>query len=110
VIYAQLKGTAAVSLPANWLQDHFAHPAMGTFLSPLKIPVGFFHGDADNLTPIQGVRNIEEQAKKSGKTNFTFHYFEGLDHSLSIGRWFAAGDMPEGHKAIFEYIKAQTSK
>jgi len=110
VMNAQLKGTAAVSLPNNWLQDHFAHPAMWTFLSPLTIPVGFFHGDADNLTPIQGVRNLEEQAKKAGKTNFTFQYFEGLDHSLSIGRWFATGDMPAGHKAIFEYIKTQTSK
>jgi uncharacterized protein len=110
VIYAQLKGTAAVSLPRNWLEDHFAHPSMWTFLSPLTIPVGFFHGSADNLTPIQAVRNLEEQAKKVGKTNFAFRYFEGLDHSLNIGRWFATGEMPDGHRAIFEYIKNQTSK
>jgi hypothetical protein len=37
-----------------------------------------------------------------------FHYFEGLDHSLGLGRYFTAGgELPAGHKAIFEFIKAQ---
>ena len=107
-ISAWLKQTAVVDLPTGWLKDHFAHPSMWSFLSQLKIPVGLFHGTADNLAPIEGTRNLEAQAKRAGKTNLEFHYFDGLDHSLGIGVWFTRGTLPEGHKAIFDFIKAQT--
>jgi hypothetical protein len=107
-IYAWLKVSAAVSIPKNWVEDHFAHPPMWTFLSPLKIPVGLFHGTADQLTPVAGVKALEERALKEGKSNLRFQYFDGLDHSLRLGRYFAAGGaLPEGHKAIFDYIQAQ---
>jgi pimeloyl-ACP methyl ester carboxylesterase len=107
-IYAWLKVTAAVSIPKNFVEDHYAHPPMWTFLEPLKIPVGLFQGVADPNTPVAGVRALEERAKAAGKSNMQFHYFEGLDHSLGLGRYFATGGpLPEGHKAIFEYIHAQ---
>ena len=109
-MYEWLKVTAAVSIPKDWLQDHFAHPAMWTFLSRLDIPIGLFHGDADNLTPIEGVKKLEDQAKTSGKTKMKFHYFQDLDHSLGIGVYFVRGTLPEGHKAIFEYLKNQVQK
>jgi pimeloyl-ACP methyl ester carboxylesterase len=105
-----LKGSAAVSIPRDWVKDHFQHPAMWTFLSRLDMPIGLFHGDADNLTPIEGVKRLEEQAKKAGKTKMQFHYFADLDHSLGIGAYFITGNLPEGHKAIFEYIKNQVQK
>jgi len=101
-----LKPTAAVATPKGWVLDHFAHPPMWTFLAPLEIPAGFFHGDADNLTPIEGVRRLEARAKKEGKTNLQFHYFEGLDHTLNIGNYFMRGEVPAGHKAIFEFIQS----
>jgi len=107
-IYAWLKQTAVVDLPTGWLKDHFAHPAMWSFLSQLEIPVGLFHGTADNLTPIEGTKNLEAQAKRAGKSNLEFHYFDGLDHSLGVGAWFARGTLPAGHVAIFEFIKAKT--
>jgi pimeloyl-ACP methyl ester carboxylesterase len=107
-ISAWLKQTAVVDLPTGWLQDHFAHPSMWSFLAQLKIPVGLFHGTADNLAPVDGTRNLEAQAKRAGKTNLEFHYFDGLDHSLGIGVWFTRGTLPEGHQAIFEFIKAKT--
>jgi pimeloyl-ACP methyl ester carboxylesterase len=109
-MYEWLKVTAAVSIPKGWLEDHFAHPAMWTFLSRLDLPIGFFHGDADNLTPIEDVKKLEEQAKRSGKTEMKFHYFQDLDHSLGIGAYFVRGTLPEGHRAIFEYIKNQVQK
>jgi pimeloyl-ACP methyl ester carboxylesterase len=105
-----LKVTAGVSIPKDWVKDHFAHADMWTFLSQLKMPVGLFHGDADNLTPIEGVRRLEDRAKREGKSNMQFHYFEGLDHSLGIGAYFVTGKLPEGHKAIFEFIRKQTVK
>ena len=105
VINLFLKPTAAVSTPEGWLKDHFAHAPMWTFLEPLKIPVGLFHGSADNLTSIEGVKDLEERARKAGKSNMKFHYFEGLDHTLGITAYFMRGTMPAGHKAIFEYIK-----
>jgi acetyl esterase/lipase len=107
-IYGRLKTTAAVSIPKGWLEDHFAHAPMWTFLSSLTLPVGFFHGSADNLTSIEGVRNLEAQARKAGKSNFEFRYFDGLDHSLGIVQWFARGTLPAGHQAIFDFIKART--
>jgi pimeloyl-ACP methyl ester carboxylesterase len=104
-IDAFLKPTAAVAAPKGWVLDHFSHPPMWTYLAPLQIPVGFFHGDADNLTPIEGVRQLEARAKKEGKTNFHFHYFSGLDHTLNIGNYFTRGELPEGHKTIFEFVQ-----
>src|SRR5262245_8159513 len=94
-----------LSLSEGWVQDHFSHP---TFLSSLTVPVGLFHGDADNLTPIEGTRNLEAQAKKTEKSNFEFRYFEGLGHSLRISQWFARGTLPSGHQVIFDFIKAYT--
>jgi len=107
-ISAWLKQTAVVDLPTGWLKDHFAHPSMWSFLSQLQIPVGLFHGTADNLAPVDGTRNLEAQAKRAGKSNLEFHYFEGLDHSLGVGAWFTRRTLPEGHQAIFEFIKAKT--
>jgi len=107
-ISAWLKQTAVVDLPTGWLKDHFAHPSMWSFLSQLQIPVGLFHGTADNLAPVDGTRNLEAQAKRAGKSNLEFHYFEGLDHSLGVGAWFTRRTLPEGHRAIFEFIKAKT--
>jgi acetyl esterase/lipase len=107
-IYAWLQRTAVVDIPKGWLQDHFAQPPMWSLLSQLTIPVGLFHGSADNLTPIEGVKALEALAKQAGKSNLEFRYFDGLDHSLNIGSWFVRGTMPAGHKAIFEFIKAKT--
>ena len=107
-IDAWLKQVSVVDLPTGWVKDHFTHPPMWSFLSRLSIPVGLFHGTADNLAPIAGTKNLEAQAKQAGKSNMEFHYFDGLDHSLGIGNWFVRGVLPEGHKAIFEFIKVQT--
>lgn len=104
-IYAWLKLTAAASIPSGWLEDHFAHSPMWTFLSPLTIPVSIFHGTADPLTPVEDLRALEERAKAAGKSNMQFQYFEGLDHSLGLGRYFGGGALPAGHIAIFEFIK-----
>lgn len=104
-VEAFLRPTQAVSVPKGWVMDHFAHPPMWTFLAPLQMPAGFFHGTFDNLTPVEGVRVLEARAKREGKTNFRFHYFEGLDHTLSVGRYFVRGELPAGHEAIFRYIQ-----
>jgi putative acetyltransferase len=106
IVDAFLKSTAVVSIPRGWVKDHFSHAPMWTFLAPLDMPVGFFHGSGDNLTPIAAVRQLAERAARAGKKNFRFHYFDGLDHSLGIVAYFVRGTLPEGHKAIFEFIRA----
>jgi hypothetical protein len=83
---------------------------MWSFLSGLTMPIGLFHGIDDNLTPVEGVRALEDLAKKAGKTNMEFSYFGGLDHTLGIGAYFVRGTLPDGHQAIFEYIARQTGK
>jgi pimeloyl-ACP methyl ester carboxylesterase len=100
--------SAAVSTPKDWFKDHFAHPPIWTYLAGLKMAVGLFQGDDDAMVPIEGVRKLEAQAKKSGKSKMEFHYFHGLDHSLGIGEYFVNGTLPAGHKAIFEFIRRQT--
>jgi pimeloyl-ACP methyl ester carboxylesterase len=104
------KTSAAVSTPKDWFKDHFAHQPIWTFLSRQNIAVGFFQGDADTNAPIEGVRRLEETAKKAGKSKMEFHYFENLDHSLNVIEYFVKGSLPAGHKAIFEFIKKQTAK
>ena len=107
-IAAWLGVAAAVSIPDNWIQDHFAHGSMWSFLSKLDIPAGLFQGSADGNTPIDGTRALEATAKAAGKTNLQFHYFDGLDHSLSIAAYFVNGSLPAGHQAIFEFLEAHT--
>lgn len=104
------KTSAAMSTPKDWFKDHFAHPLIWTFLSKLNIAIGCFQGEGDEMVPIEGVRKLEEQAKKAGKSKMEFHYFDNLDHSLNIIEYFVKGTVPAGHKAIFEFIKKQTAK
>ena len=104
VLQAWAKVAAAMAVPDGWFKDHFAHADNWSFLSKLDIPVGCFHGDADRMTPISAVKELEAKAKKSNLTKMEFYYFEGLDHSLKIGQYFVNGKMPKGHRAIFEFI------
>jgi len=102
--------SAGVSTPKDWFKDQFAHQPIWTFLAKLNIAVGCFQGSADAMVPIAGVKKLEEQAKKAGKSKMEFHYFEGLDHSLNVGEYFVKGTLPAGHQAIFEFIRQQTAR
>lgn len=104
------KNSAGVSTPKDWFKDHFSHEPIWAFLSRLDMQVGFFQGDKDTACSIEGVKLMEAQAKKAGKSKMEFHYFENLDHSLNIGAYFVRGTLPAGHKAIFEYISKQVRK
>jgi len=102
--------SAAASTPKDWFKDQFAHQTIWTFLAKLNIAIGCFQGSVDAMVPIDGVRKLEQQAKKAGKSRMEFHYFENLDHSLNIGEYFTKGTLPAGHQAIFEFIRRQTAK
>jgi len=104
------KNSAGVSLPKDWFRNHFAQKPIWEYLKTLNIPIACFHGEQDTNTPIDGVRKLEETAKQANKTKMEFHYFEGLDHSLNIGLYFARGEMPAGHKAIFDFISRQAGQ
>ena len=97
-------GGAGLTIPEGWFKDHFAHPAIWTFLLGLDMLIGCFHGDADNLAPISAVKDLEAKAKNANLSRMEFHYFEGLDRSLSIGQYFVNGKLPKGHQAIFEFV------
>lgn len=102
--------SAAVAVPKNWFKDHFAHADNWTFLSKLNIPVGCFHGELDRMTPVSAVRDLQAKAKKEGLSKMEFHYFEDGDHSLKLVQYFAKGDLPKGHEAIFQYINRLAPK
>jgi dienelactone hydrolase len=102
--------SAGVSTPKDWFKDQFAHQPIWTFLAKLNIAIGCFQGSADAMVPIDGVRKLEEQANKAGKSKMEFHYFENLDHSLNVGEYFVKGTLPAGHQAIFEFIRQQTAR
>jgi alpha-beta hydrolase superfamily lysophospholipase len=107
VLQGWAKAAAGVSVPKDWFQNHFSQKPIWEYLKTLDIPVAGFHGDQDTNTPIEGVRKLEETAKAAGKTKMEFHYFEGLDHGLNIGQYFGRGEMPAGHREIFEFIRRQ---
>lgn len=96
---------AAVALPKDWFKDHFAHPTIWSFLSNLDVPVGCFQGALDSSVPISGVKLMEKKAVAAGKKKMEFHYFDDLEHTLGIGRYFVDGTVPAGHTAIFEFIR-----
>lgn len=104
VLQAWARSNAAVSVPDDWFKDHFAHATMWKFLAEIEIPVGCFHGDLDTNTPVGAVRELEKKARNAGKKQVTFLYFEDLDHSLNVGEYFVKGELPAGHRAIFEFI------
>ncbi len=104
VLQAWAKAAAGLSVPEGWFKDHFNHADNWTFLSQLTIPIGCFHGDADNMTPIAALKELEAKAKKANLTKMEFHYFDGLDHSLSVTQYFTKGELPKGHQAIFNFI------
>jgi pimeloyl-ACP methyl ester carboxylesterase len=104
VLHAWAKLGAATAIPDGWFKDHFDHADNWHFLSKLDIPVGCFHGGADRMTPISAVKELEKKARKASLHKMEFHYFEGLDHSLKIGQYFVNGNLPQGHRAIFEFI------
>ncbi|MEM7387778.1 MAG: hypothetical protein AAF514_22815, partial [Verrucomicrobiota bacterium] len=104
VLQAWAKKSAAVAVPKDWFKDHFNHADNWTFLSKLDIPVDCFHGDMDAMTQIGPVKELEAKARKAGLSKMEFHYFDGYDHSLKVGRYFATGKLPRGHRAIFEFI------
>jgi hypothetical protein len=110
VLNAWAKNSAGVTTPKDWFKDHFEHPSIWSFLSNLDIAVGCFQGGMDQNTPIEGVRNLEGLAKKAGKSKMEFHYFDQLDHALNVWEYFENGTLPDGHKAIFEFIKRQAGK
>lgn len=83
--------SAAVSTPANWFRDHFAHAPIWSFLSRIEVPVGLFHGEADVNTSVEGIRRPEAQARDAGRSNLRFQYFENADHSLNLGPYFVRG-------------------
>lgn len=101
---------AAVALPAGWFEDHFAYPELWTFLSGLDIPIGLFHGEMDAMTPVAGVRALEERAQAGGRTNMRFQYFPTGDHSLGVGAYFARGILPAGHAAMFAWLREQITR
>jgi pimeloyl-ACP methyl ester carboxylesterase len=105
-----LTATDAATTPAHWLQDHYAYPAMESFLSQLDIPVGVFQGEADTMFPASGVKALESRLKQLDKTNFEFHYFEGLDQDLGLSHYFGGGPLPVAHREIFEFIKQLDTK
>jgi len=104
VLQAWAKTSAAVAVPDKWFEDHFAHQPIWDFLSQIDIPVGCFHGAMDRSAPIAAVRALEKKAKSAKKTKMKFVYFDDLDHTLNIARYFAARELPAGHKAIFQFI------
>lgn len=104
VLQAWAKTSAAVAVPKDWFKDHFTHADNWQFLSKLDIPVGCFHGGLDRMTPIGAVKELEAKAKAAKLTKMEFHYFDELDHSLGVGKYFVNGQLPEGHQAIFEFV------
>ncbi len=104
VLQAWAAKSAAVSVPERWFKDHFAHEANAKFLLSLDIPIACFHGDMDAMTPVSAVKELQARAKDAKLDKMEFHYFEGLDHSLNIANYFVHGEMPAGHRAIFEFI------
>jgi pimeloyl-ACP methyl ester carboxylesterase len=105
---AFLKQTAAVPIPPGWVKDHFTHGAMWTFIAPLTMPVGIFQGEVDRNTPASDVRVLEGLAKKAGKTNLEFYYFDGLGHGLGSTDYFQKGAHSAGYAAIFDFMKRHT--
>jgi pimeloyl-ACP methyl ester carboxylesterase len=107
---AFLKQTAAVPIPAGWVKDHFTHPPMWTFIEPLTMPVGIFHGEVDRNTPASDVRILEKLAQGAGKKNVEFQYFDGLGHGLGSTDYFQKGAHSAGYVAILDFVKRHTQK
>jgi len=106
VLSAWARSFAGVATPAGWFEDHFEHQTLWTFLSQLNVPVGLFQGELDPMTPAAAVHALQERAEAAGMKNLSFRYFARGDHSLGVGTYFVRGSIPEGHQAIFDFVRA----
>ncbi|MBI3789715.1 MAG: hypothetical protein HY275_02420 [Gemmatimonadetes bacterium] len=95
---------AAVSTPAGWFADHFAHQELWSYLATLTVPVGVFQGGMDAMVSIDALRRLQQRARAAGRTNIAFRYYPRLDHTLDIGLYFVRSQLPQGHADIFAYI------
>jgi len=82
ILNAWVKAVAIVDIPAGWIRDHLDHAPTESFLTRLRMPVAFFQGEADALTPASEIHALERRMQAAGKTNMEFHYFPGLGHDL----------------------------
>jgi pimeloyl-ACP methyl ester carboxylesterase len=110
VLGGWLKAVAMVDTPDGWLADHLKHASTETFLSQLDMPVGFFQGEADALTPASEVRALEQRMKAAGKTKMEFHYFPGLGHDLAGLRYFVRGTPSDAFSAMFDFVRRHTTR
>ena len=110
VLGGWLKAVAMVDTPDGWLADHLKHSSIETFLSQLDMPVGFFQGEADALTPASEVRALEQRMNAAGKTKMEFHYFPRLGHDLAGLQYFIRGTPSDAFRAMFDFVRRQTTR
>ena len=70
-------------LTSAWYKDHFKLEPNKIRLLKIDIPIYIFHGDADAMTPIEGVYDIKNRFAQNNKTNLQCFIFKGADHDLN---------------------------
>ena len=68
---------------ANWVNSMLKQNPLAPQILSLKMQVYMQHGTADQSTSIQPVYELQNEVLQQHKSNFHFHYYQGLDHELS---------------------------
>ena len=70
-----------------------APPSLVANLS--DVPLWYFIGDADSITPVEDARKMVEALKEAGNTKFRYTEYEGYNHLLTCTKpWFEDDFLP----------------
>ena len=85
-----------------WITQHRKLEPNKTRLLKLDIPVYVFHGSDDANAPVEGILELEKEAKDLKKNNLHIFVFKESNHSLDFPVWVLRDSIPPGLKTMFD--------
>lgn len=98
--------TSFFRVGTRWIKEHRALEPNRTRILRLDIPVFLFHGENDANTPVEGILEMQREARLRNRNNIRFFIFPDHDHSLEFLSWVVRKTIPEGLRVLFEEAEA----
>lgn len=92
------------NLSAAYLLDGWDGPPNWRQLLDVPVPIAIFHGDLDNTTRVEGVRDAQAAFRDAGRTNLIVHIYPEHDHDLNWTVEMAAQGGPLAYRDAFDFM------
>lgn len=96
--------SALLQLTSAYLLEWWDVEPNHVTLLQLDLPLAIFHGELDNTTRVEGVRETEAVFLEAGKTNLFVRLYPDGDHGLNWTWRALTGDAPSAYTDAFAWI------